>query len=182
MERNIMNRLTKTVLAALPVIVLLSALTSHVADAQVIASGYPRAPWAGSCELGLTVASVSSCSINGVPSMEIVVETVTLQAASDNSYDHVLLSVSTQTGGQSFVWNNQILQSIFNIPEGRSARHAYYSSQPLAMYVDPATTHPSPGPNSIHISIETDGQNQSLGLSGTVWQTGYSVPVAPSAN
>jgi hypothetical protein len=177
-----MNRLMKAVFGAPPVIVLLSALTSHVANAQVITSGYPRTPWAGSCEVGLTVVSVSSCSISAVPSTEIVVETVTLQAASDNSYDHVLLSVSTQTGGQSFVWNNQILQSIFNIPEGRSARHAYYSSQPLAMYVDPTTTHPSPGPNSSHISIETDGQNPSLGLSGTVWLTGYTVSVAPSAN
>jgi hypothetical protein len=180
-ERNIMNKRTKIPQTLATAVVLLSSLVSSVVDAQTIAAGYPRTPWSASCELGLTVARVTTCSIVAVPNVEIVVETVTLQAASDNSYDHVLLSLSTQTGGQPFVWTNQIQRSIFDIREGESARHSYYSSQPLTMYVDPATASRNQGANNVQISVETDGTNTALGLSATVWLAGYAVPVVSAA-
>jgi len=133
-------------------------------DAQTIPAGYPRTPWIGSCFANGKGNGVS-CTINTPAGQEVVVETVTFIGASDASYDNVVLYLGMVTGGIPFAWANQIHKTVLS-----GAGHNYQLSQTVALYGDPL--------QAIFVSFATDGNNPTVGLEGTVYLSGYTVPVS----
>ncbi len=101
-----------------------------------------------------------------------------------DKYDHLVIEVTIEVGGNADVWSAQIEPNVPTVPPnfGVPTRTKVYSTSiPATMYGDPTQK------EGIRVEFGTNGNNVGDTLGGTVTLVGYQVnlgttPISPSVN